>query len=389
MSSSVTRKRRFAVGPDQTISREQCPGLDLTTVRRQHLHEFHLTFRPLPGERINAMLARLGATLRKNQATPVKQDFFGALSAHKSTLRALKQQFGKIDWPVTWVEGADCADGKIAGTHLLAIRGAKVEPICLGRRRVGSIYDDGSARHCFLGDLSSSDFSQPPAVQTRQAYANMETALQAAGMQFTDVVRTWFFLDNILGWYGAFNQVRSEFLRRKGVFNNLVPASTGVGARNPAGAALVAGAWAVQPVNGTVVASEVNSPLQCPAPTYGSSFSRAVELSTPEHRHLLISGTASIEPGGRSLHAGDVAKQIDLTMKVVQGILASRGMSFLDVSRVTTYFKHTKDAPAFVDWCAKNSAAFFPAVTTRSDICRDELLFEVEMDAMMASPPNP
>ena len=50
-----------------------------------------------------------------------------------------------------------------------------------------------------------------------------------------------------------------------------LPASTGISARNPAGSALVAGAWALQPLEAFARAAEIASPLQCPAPNYGSS----------------------------------------------------------------------------------------------------------------------
>ena len=343
-----------------------------------------MTLCPLPGEGGGAMLRRLGAVLRKNQATIVKLDIFGALRARPGILRALKQELGRIDWPTTWIEGEDCAGGRIAGMHVLAIHGTAVEAIQLGQRRVGSVFSDGSARHCFLGDLCADDVSQPPAEQCWQTYLDLEAALRIAGMDMSNLVRTWLFLDNILAWYDQFNQVRSKFYRQRRVLDHLVPASTGVGARNPAGAALMLGAWAVQSVNGSVAASEVASPRQCPAPTYGSCFSRAVELITPNHRHLLISGTASIEPGGRSAHHGDIDKQVDLTMQVVQGILESRGMSFRDVSRMTAYFKRSPDASAFSAWCAKHGVTSLPVVITRSDVCRDELLFELEMDAVAA-----
>ncbi len=385
--SSLTRKRSFAVGPSQIISREQRPGLDATLVKRGRVRELHLTLRPLPGETLSALLGRLKKVLDKHQTTIVKQDIFGALTAYKGTVRAVKQTFGQLAWPLTWLDGADCQGSRIAGMQLLAIKGAELEPLVLDDHQVGNVYHDGAARHCFLGDLTAANVTQSPAQQAKRAYANLETALKLAGMNMTHLVRTWLFLKDILAWYDKFNKVRSDFYRQKKVIGTLVPASTGVGALNPWDASMVIGAWAVQPLSDSVTVSEVASPLQCPAPNYGSCFSRAVELSTPDYRHLLVSGTASIEPGGRSVHDGDIAAQVDLTMRVVRGILEERGLSFLDVSRATAYFKYPKDQPAFADWCAHNGAAFLPVISTRADVCRDELLFEIEMDALAAQLP--
>ena len=49
----------------------------------------------------------------------------------------------------------------------------------------------------------------------------METGLQLAGMEFTNIVRTWFFNYNIPDWYNTFNDVRTAFFKKKAVFNGL------------------------------------------------------------------------------------------------------------------------------------------------------------------------
>ena len=160
--------------------------------------------------------------------------------------------------------------------------------------------------------------------------------------------------------------MRREFFGRCHLFNHTVPASTGVGVKNPAGAALVAGAWAVAPTNGVLFVGEVGSPLQCPAPVYGSCFSRAVEIVTPGWRRMFISGTASIAPKGDSVCAGDMDGQIDLTMQVVRAILVSRELDYADVTRATAYLRNPSDAPIFRRWCAKLGLENWPLVTAQA-----------------------
>jgi enamine deaminase RidA (YjgF/YER057c/UK114 family) len=366
----------------RALNREQSPGLDLALVHRARVRELHLTLRPLPGETIPDTLQRLHRVLREHDATPVRQDIFGSLAAHHGTLKLMNWLFGNVSWPVTWVEGADCFGGRIAGMHVLAVAGAEPEPLHLDGRLIGCVYHDGAARHCLLGGVGPRDVTLSRGFQTGQAYEALEVALASVGLDLSHLVRTWFFLDDILGWYGDFNEVRNEVYVQRRLLQGLVPASTGVGARNPAGAALVAGAWAMQPINGAVVARAVPSPLQCPAPTYGSCFNRAVELDTPDHRHLLVSGTASIAPEGQTAHVGDVAGQIELTMRVIEAILRSRGLGFADATRATAYFKDPADASAFTDWCARNELTCLPALVAQSYVCRHDLLFELELDAL-------
>jgi enamine deaminase RidA (YjgF/YER057c/UK114 family) len=211
----------------------------------------------------------------------------------------------------------------------------------------------------------------------------LHAGLAQAGMGMNNLARTWFFLDRILSWYGDFNGVRNDFFSRTELRAAGVPASTGVGGRNPAAASLASAAWAVRasdPASHPLVI--VPSPLQCPAPAYGSAFSRALEIQSPGFRQLLVSGTASIEPGGRTAHPGDVQAQIGLTMEVVDAILASRGMSFSDVTRATAYYRSASDAPRFAGWLDRHDLRRMPVVHACCDICRDDLLFEIELDAI-------
>jgi enamine deaminase RidA (YjgF/YER057c/UK114 family) len=364
-----------------TRIKERRPGISTTILEHHGVRELHITLTPLPGERLAPTLWRLENILREHEANVVRHEVFGSLSALAEVTTRLERLLHKLDWPITGVEGGACSGDNIAGMNVFAVAGTKVEPVRLEGRVVGRVYSDQFARHCVLGDIRADDVNASREEQTRHTFENLEAALDRVGMKMQDVSRTWFFNDDILAWYGPFNVVRKNFFAERRLFDHLVPASTGIGARNPAGAALVAGAWASQPTNGSFAVRELLSPLQCPAPSYGSCFSRAVELTTPGLRRVLVSGTASIKQGGESAHLRDVRKQIQLTMNVIEAILASRQLGLSDVSRATAYFKNRKDAPRFAEWCTQR-ALTLPIINTESDVCRDELLFELELDAI-------
>ena len=280
---------------------------------------------------------------------------------------------GRHEWPVTWL----CANSELTGVQIHVVKGVPVERIEKDGRVVGSVFADGLARHCRLGGLHPADTTALPADQARATFDLLAAALRDAGMTFANVARTWFYLDNILTWYGEFNQVRNDFFRKHKVFDGLVPASTGIGGANAAGTALVAAAYAV--TGGQLAA--VPSPLQCPALQYGSSFSRAVELKTPDHCRLWVSGTASIAPEGETVHVGDVPGQIALTMQVVAAILESRGLDWRDTSRAIAYVREPATAQRFQEYLTAHELTDLPVVTTQNVICRDDLLFEIELDA--------
>jgi enamine deaminase RidA (YjgF/YER057c/UK114 family) len=184
-----------------------------------------------------------------------------------------------------------------------------------------------------------------------------------------------------LSWYDDFNQARTKIYSGVKFRTGSLPASTGVGAKNPAGAALALAAWAFRPLTKKFYAEEVASPRQCPAPAYGSSFSRAMEVSANAGRRMFISGTASIAPGGKTLWVGDVRKQVQLTMDVVEAMLVARGFTFADFTRATAYFRHPADAVVFAEWLTENRLAQMPVVFAQCDVCRDDLLFELEAEA--------
>ncbi|MCH8182160.1 MAG: hypothetical protein IID55_03150 [Proteobacteria bacterium] len=200
------------------------------------------------------------------------------------------------------------------------------------------------------------------------------------------VVRRWVWMEDILDWYEDFNRIRRGFFTEHGVYDRMLPASTLVGDRNAAGAAIIADVLAIQPLDAPVSTSTVRSPLQCPAEDYGSSFSRAVEVNFPDCRYLYVSGTASIDADGATLHVGDTAAQIDRTFEVVGALLASRGMTWRDVTRGIAYFRNAVDAPLYHQYCREHGLTDLPVIVAESTICRDDLLFEIQVDGITRQP---
>lgn len=348
--------------------------------------DFSFTIKPLPGEGIREMINRLAVTLKNADKTIVNLMVFGSVSACPAVDEAMRRVFGLIHWPVTWVEGAACGDQPIAGMQVFAFCADQVKPVMLAGQVVGSVFEDGSMRHCLLGGLVPGLSPTARRDQFRQTLEKMQTALNQAGFSLGDVIRTWYYLDELLSWYGEFNEARIQAYAGVKFRGGSSPASTGISGRNPAGTPLVAGAWAVQPLHSDARVEEIQSPLQCPAAAYGSLFSRAMEISSLHDRRLLISGTASIAPEGQTLWPGDLRRQIDLTMQVVESILTSRGFAFSDITRATAYFKNRADIPEFSAWCADRGLRSLPVVSAQCGICRDDLLFELEADARTLQP---
>ena len=259
-----------------------------------------------------------------------------------------------------------------------------VEPRLIMRNgcTVGLCYEDKHAEYCLLTGILPPDTKASRVVQTTAVFNGIEDALKDADMTFDHIARTWLYMDDILDWYDPFNRARDDFFRSRKVYEGIVPASTGIGSANLYGAAFTACAIAIKPKSDQSYVMPVTSPLQCAALEYGSSFSRAVEIGTPDYRTLLVSGTASIEPGGATAFVGDVDRQIQLTMDVVAGILKSRAMDWGDATRAVMYLKKPEFLENWQSWLRKNKLENLPLINIEADVCRDDLLVELEIDCV-------
>lgn len=119
-----------------------------------------------------------------------------------------------------------------------------------------------------------------------------------------------------------------------------------------------------------------------------SSFSRGMRIDLGSVSILLISGTASIDEYGKSVHIGDFRAQMRRTLANITGLLASEGCTWHDVVRTTCYLRDIeRDYEAFNE----ERTAFFkeqrldplPASTgIQAILCRPELLVEIEAIVM-------
>ena len=247
---------------------------------------------------------------------------------------------------------------------------------------VAVTWSDDDADYCLQAGVLPPDLSAPRGRQAADIFVEIENLLAEAGMTFANVVRTWLYIDKVCDWYGEFNAARSAFFETRKVFETFLPASTGIGSANLDGAAITAGAFAMKPKRAGVRAEIVESPLQAPAMAYKSSFSRAAEWFTPAKRRLFVSGTASILPNSHEVaYIGDIEKQIDCTMNAVLAILESRGYGWKDTVRSIVYLKKPEFLSAWRAWLAARDLPVTFAAETVCDVCRDEWLFEIELDA--------
>ncbi len=117
---------------------------------------------------------------------------------------------------------------------------------------------------------------------------------------------------------------------------------------------------------------------------YGSAFSRATLAPTPASEIVYISGTAAIDEKGATTHLNDAAGQIKDTIDNVKTIMSQTACPKSQVVQAIAYCKDILVEQAFNQ--IKHELPW-PWITVVCDICRDDLLFEIEA-AVLSSTRN-
>jgi enamine deaminase RidA (YjgF/YER057c/UK114 family) len=227
---------------------------------------------------------------------------------------------------------------------------------------------------------------------TAQAYRQIFATLVAEN--YPHLLRVWNYLPAINRAehggerYRQFNRARAQALRACGrAHQRSVPAASALG--SPLASPLV-----VYFLAGRTAPTFVENPRQVSAyhypREYGShppAFSRATLLRHGSGLALFISGTASIV-GHRSLHLGDTAAQTRETLANIEALLvqanrAARGARFeLSELACKVYVRRPADLPlvqAELDGALGGDAR---VIYLQADICRQDLLVEIEAAAM-------
>ena len=340
--------------------------------------------------------SRIFDILSRRRMQVTHERIFGSLKLREPILEARRRALGQSgqgeDQPITFIEGRPPWGDGLAGVQIQAVR-----PQQAGGVR--TISDDGVARgrkwqrngatYLVLQDLHG---AAPGAGRESQTTAMIERAnriLERQGATFRDVARTWIYLPNILQWYDGFNAARSVKYREFGLLTvrpaesggrrTLPPASTGISGEQPA--------WH-RPGDGPAgrdrqarVRGECGADDQCPAE--GRVRIRLGVLARrvdPRARHDAGPGLRDCrdrrtgqEPLPERLPSADLPHVRDH-----RGAHRDGGPSLKDICQATVFLKRPQDLPVYRQAVAERGLADLPAVCVVADVCRDDLLFEMD-----------
>jgi enamine deaminase RidA (YjgF/YER057c/UK114 family) len=372
--------------------------VEVRATERESFTEYHVT--GTVGRDKNSadeLLAQVAAAVAERGIQPIQEKFYGLSGARAAVLKkreaAYRREELDLNMPVTWLQGTPLQDGEFVGLQIWGIvpndNKTGVTTVTNASTGSGRLWTGNGFRLLHLpsvrGLKPGGALAGDASAQADQMFTNAELGLKAHGMDFRNVRRTWIYLARLLEWYGEFNRVRTMHYKSTGFGKEggtAFPASTGIQGRSGE-EECVMDVLALDS-KGPAYAAAVpicRSPRQDASFNYGSAFSRGMAFEIEGRRTVHISGTASINPAGESIHVGNAELQSLETLMCIAAILEEQGGTLENITSATLFCK-TRDAwEAWKRVTRLLKVPDFPKVCVLADVCRHDLLVEMEVVA--------
>ncbi|MBK6285141.1 MAG: hypothetical protein IPF54_23070 [Draconibacterium sp.] len=260
----------------------------------------------------------------------------------------------------------------------------------------GAVLFQNEKSKVLIGSVQS--FSNPNCKDNSiQVFDDLLHILNSVEFSLNSVVRQWNYIEDILGFDGKEQHYQEFNNARSTVYGNLFdqpgfPAATGIG-MNRGG--VIIEFIAVQ--SNELISLAINNPSQIAAHTYSSNvlageecllkttpkFERARYLELFGKKLIFISGTASII-GERTVGVGNPAEQTEITINNIKQLYSKEILNKLSgeslnpkYGHARVYIKNPKDFPT-IKRTFKSHFGKLPVVYIIADICRNDLLVEIE-----------
>ncbi|MBI2920107.1 MAG: hypothetical protein HYY18_03360 [Planctomycetes bacterium] len=377
--------------------------LELRATERGTFTEYHITGtvgrRRGHEESADAIFSSVAGALAEEGIQPIQEKVYGLTRVQDDVMRRRAAAYARrgldAGVPVTWVEGAPADEGDFGGVQVWGIAprggGAAVTTIRNGSTGTGRCWTGNGFRMVYLPFVRGTEADgKLPADHARQAermFVNAGAGLREHGLGYGNVIRTWIYLARLLDWYGDLNRVRTALFGREHIGAEggpAFPASTGIQGRHLDEECFMdVLALETLPSAAAIAAPVRRSPRQDSSFNYGSAFSRGMTLDIEGKRTVHISGTASINTAGATVHVGDAEGQSLETLMSIAAILEEQGGGLQNITMSTLF---CKDHEAYEAWQRVTrllKVPAFPSVCVRADVCRPDLLVEMEAVAVI------
>ncbi len=299
------------------------------------------------------------------------------------------------------------ADGSVVALELFAVAGNKrsdvlFETILPGRAQIVQWSD---VRWFFGGNFLPSELPIGAFARSLSVFQKMGDLLKTGGFSVDQLVRTWIFQGHLVlpegdsQRYKELNRARTDFFYGKDFLKPYLPpeytgavypASTGIGADD---VDVVMSCCAISTKRKDVVAVPLENPQQTSAFDYGAvyspqspKFARAAAVAFDDSCLIFVSGTASIT-NSESRFIEDPEGQTNLTLDNIAALIDGKNLErhgirgfacgLNNLESVRVYVKRPTEFERIRNVC-RERLGDIPILYTIADVCRPELLVEIE-----------
>ena len=240
----------------------------------------------------------------------------------------------------------------------------------------------GDFRH--LWNASAHNTAQNSEYQTRLLFNEYVMQLVQEGCTLVDnCIRTWLFVNDVDVNYAGVVAARNKVFFTQGLTEDThYIASTGIGGRACDPQVMT------QMDNYAIAGIKKEQVHYLYAPThlnrtsdYGVSFERGTYIDYADRRHVIISGTASINNKGQIEYPKDIVKQTHRMWDNVEALLKEAGSSYEDVGVMIVYLRDVADY-GIVNRMYDERFPNHPRIIVHAPVCRAGWLIEMECMAV-------
>ena len=355
----------------------------------------------------------LSALLQKYNAvyTPVRMVIFGAPADNEEYAtrfaiirRTVKEQFGANSPLVSYVAQPPQTMGLTMEVHEVVLT---VQDRIAYRSRADVEYitiEREGCKRLFMSGVTGDIFHQTIREQSHEVFSKIADVLETEKLPVSSIIRQWNYIEKITDYdatghqhYQDFNDARSLFYQGS-EWTTGYPAATGIGTH---WGGIMVDLDALRCEDRSVQVCGVDNPLQVAAHAYSQKvllgeedkvllhkttpkFERAKAVWKEDHDFVYISGTAAIR-GEQSLEGVGIERQTLATLENIEYLVSHENLNrsgipaTKDATLITfrVYVKRWEDMDAAKKVVTERYPNL-PAIYTLTDVCRSELLIEIE-----------
>lgn len=370
------------------------------------------------GEMVGEMLDKLTVTCDERGIVPLRLVFFGNPDNNRQyvehrewVLALIRERCGRFGWRVplvSYVAQRSLDSGLVMESQCVSRENSeRVQEHCSGEGVRYFVVEDGEGKRLFTEGILPSSLDAPILEQSNEVLSKLGRVLETEGMDINTIVRQWNYIERITHvpdapganqHYQDFNDARSHFYART-AWKGGYPAATGIGTAH-GGIMVEVDAAALGGRKCAAVA--LDNSLQVAAHDYSQNvligvadkifrhkttpkFERAKAVVSPEAGvHVYISGTAAIR-GEASLTGVGIEQQTLTTLENIRYLISKENLRKhgvkVDAAPEIQIFRVYLKTGNLLEAARTIIEQTYPgvhALYVLTDVCRDELLIEIE-----------